>query len=97
MAEQILRLEQLDKGTTSFDVQLGLLEDTVKHHAHREEVDELPHLAHVVTSDQAALIMAALQAQESSASRRTGGFAEMVQAARAEVRHLAAERGLGQR
>lgn len=97
MAEQILRLEQLEKGTTSFNVQLGLLEDTVKNHAHREEVDELPHLARVLTSDQAALIMAALQAQESSASRRTGSFAQMMEAARAEVRDLVAERGVPHR
>jgi hypothetical protein len=92
MGEQILRLEQLDKGSTSFNVQLSLLEDTVKNHSRREEVDELPRLARSLTPDQAALIVEALHAHESSTSRRTGGFAEMLEAARAEVRDLVAAR-----
>jgi hypothetical protein len=97
MGEQILRLEQLDKGSTSFNVQLSLLEDTVKNHSHREELDELPRLARTVTSEQAALIVEALQAQESATSRRTGSFAQMLEAARAEVRDLVAERGAAYR
>ncbi len=93
MNEQVIRLEQLDKGTTSFNVQLALLHDTVKNHSHREEVDELPRLARSLTSDQAALIVEALQAHEAAASRRTGSFADMLGVARAEVRDLVAARG----
>ncbi len=41
-AHILARLEELDPGSTQFDVQLGLLEEGVSFHAREEEEKELP-------------------------------------------------------
>lgn len=86
MAEQILRLGQLEPGSPSFDTQFGLFEEALRHHASAEEREELPQLVRHLTHTDAALILEALAAHEGAAATRRGPWAEMLGAARNEVR-----------
>lgn len=86
MAQQLVRLGQLEPGSPSFDTQLGLFEDALSRHASAEEHEELPELARHLTHTDATLILDALAAHESAASTREGSWAEMLEAARSEVR-----------
>lgn len=91
MGEQILRLEQLDMGSQSFDMQFRLFKEAVAHHAKAEELQELPQLAPELREHDAALIVDALDAHEKATSTRVGTFGEMLTVARAEVRDFVAD------
>lgn len=86
LAEQIERLGQLDPGSPSFDTQFGLFEEALTRHSSAEEHEELPELARHLTHTDASLILGALAAHERSAATRHGPWAEMLEAARNEVR-----------
>jgi hypothetical protein len=89
VAQQIERLEQLGVDSPAFATQLGLIEDAVTRHAHAEELEELPRLTEQLSDADAAVVVRAFAAQEAWAQTRSGSFAEMLEAAKAEVRRLA--------
>ena len=92
IGEQIVRLEQLDMGSPSFDMQFRLFKEAVDHHAKAEELQELPQLAPDLREHDAALIVEALHAHEAQTQSRVGTFSEMLTVARAQVRDLASDR-----
>jgi uncharacterized membrane protein len=89
VALQIERLEQLGGDSQAFATQLSLIEEAVTRHAQAEELEELPGLAEQLSAADAAVVVRAFAAQEAWAQTRSGSFAEMLEAAKREVRHLA--------
>jgi uncharacterized membrane protein len=88
IGQQIAHLEQLDPASPSFSTQFALIDDAVTHHAKAEEAQELPRLSSALSDEDVSLILSALDAQEAAAARRTGSFAEMLAAAKSDVRAL---------
>jgi hemerythrin superfamily protein len=86
--QQIEHLEQLGVGSPTFTTQFGLIEEALTHHSRAEEGDELPRLSSVLSDADAAVIVSALAAQEEAARTGTGSFAEMLEAAKSDVRAL---------
>jgi uncharacterized membrane protein len=86
---QIERLEQLDVDSHAFTAQLSLIEEAITRHAQAEELEELPDLARQLSDADAAVVVRAFAAQEAWAQTRSGSFAEMLEAAKGEVRRLA--------
>lgn len=88
VGQQLEHLEQLDPASPSFSTQFALIEDAITHHAKAEETEELPQLKSALTDADASLIVSALAAQEAAAPTRRGSFAEMLGAAKNDVRAL---------
>ncbi|TQM58505.1 hemerythrin domain-containing protein [Humibacillus xanthopallidus] len=88
VGQQLEHLEQLDPASPSFSTQFDLIEDAIMHHARAEEAEELPRLAGALSEADAALVLSALAAQEAAAPKRRGSFAEMLAAAKNDVRAL---------
>ena len=86
IGQQIDRLEQLEPGSPSFSTQFALIEEAITHHAQAEEREELPQLARALRDSDVSLILSALEAQEAAAAGRRGSFAEMLVAAKNDVR-----------
>ncbi|HET7799694.1 MAG TPA: hemerythrin domain-containing protein [Humibacillus xanthopallidus] len=92
VGQQIERLEQLELDSPSFSTQFALIEDAITRHAKAEEAEELPRLAPALREADVSLILNALEAQEASAPGRRGSFAEMLAAAKSDVRALDSRR-----
>ncbi|HET7397610.1 MAG TPA: hemerythrin domain-containing protein [Intrasporangium sp.] len=88
MAQQIERLEELWVDSPVFDTQLGLFEHALNYHCDAEEHVELPSLSGILTPAAAARLVEAFAMQEADAANRRGRFADMVAAARAQLRSL---------
>ncbi len=88
VGQQLEHLEQLDPSSPSFSTQFALIEDAITHHAKAEETEELPRLSSAMTDADASLIVTALAAQEAAAPTRQGSFAQMLAAAKSDVRAL---------
>ncbi len=88
VGQQLEHLEQLDPSSPVFSTQFALIEDAITHHAKAEEAEELPRLSSAMNDADASLILTALTAQEAAAPTRRGSFAEMLAAAKSEVRAL---------
>jgi uncharacterized membrane protein len=88
VGQQLDHLQDLDPASTSFSTQFALIEDAISHHAKAEEGEELPRLANALRDGDASLILAALEAQEAAAPTRRGSFADMLAAAKSDVRAL---------
>ena len=92
VGEQIKRLEELGPDSEVFSTQFGLIEEAITRHARAEEEQELPRLADIVSDDEAAVIVRAFEAHASSADRRHGSFADMLEEAKGQVRQLVGTR-----
>ncbi|MEO7752695.1 MAG: hemerythrin domain-containing protein [Terracoccus sp.] len=88
MAQQLGRLEELDIDSPTFRLQFGLFEEALSYHAHAEEHEELPAVVARISEADAAFIVSALAQLETWAATSTGSFAEMLEAAREQVRSL---------
>lgn len=88
IGQQIEHLEQLGVGSATFTTQFGLIEEALTHHSRAEEGEELPLLSSALNDADASLIVSALAAQEAAAPTRSGSFAEMLEAAKSDVRAL---------
>jgi uncharacterized membrane protein len=89
VGQQIRQLERIGVESPVFRAQFGLIEEAVSKHAEAEEDEELPYIVATLSGAEAALVVRAFRAQEAGARKRSGTFAEMLRAARADVRELA--------
>ena len=89
LGQQIGQLERLGTGSPLFRTQFGLIEEAIMAHAGAEEHEELPHVIGLLSDDDLGVVVRAFRAGETAAARRTGPFAEMLRAARADVRPTA--------
>ncbi|MGW5239047.1 DUF2231 domain-containing protein [Monashia sp. NPDC004114] len=92
VGEQIKRLEELGPQSEVFRTQFGLIEESIARHASAEEEQELPRLAAGLGDDDAATIVRAFEAQASSAARRHGSFADMLEQAKEQLREVSLTR-----
>jgi hypothetical protein len=92
VGEQIRRLEELGPESEIFRTQFGLIEESIAKHALAEEEQELPRLAKGLSDDDAATIVRAFEAHVSSAGRRHGSFADMLEQAKEQLREVSLTR-----
>ncbi|OFE16434.1 hypothetical protein BA895_19150 [Humibacillus sp. DSM 29435] len=88
LAQQIKRLEDMDSESPIYRTQFGLFEEAMTKHLSMEEGQELPEMVNRLRDDHAATIIKALAAVVDSAPTRSGSYAHMLDAAKAQVRSV---------